>query len=105
MHFASHNKSLYQQIMSSRSADSSPDADLALNVDAASATVSRMNKFDKTNFHTWKFKMQMVLEERDLWKVTSEEIKMDHLTTALEQSTFKRKLHKVLAIICLAMED
>ena len=49
--------------------------------------------------------MQMVLEGRDLWKVTSEEIKMEHLTTALDQSTFKRKSRKSLAIISLALED
>ena len=26
----------------------------------------RISKFDGTNFHAWKFKIQMVLEERDL---------------------------------------
>ncbi|POM66197.1 Putative retroelement, partial [Phytophthora palmivora] len=74
-------------------------------MDTASTTTSRINKFDGTNFHTWKFKMRMVLEERDLWEVTSGEIKLEHCTTALDQSTFKRKSRKALAIICLAMED
>ena len=45
---------------------SDPDADFALNMDAATSTNARINKFDGTNFHTWKLKMQMVLEERDL---------------------------------------
>ena len=49
--------------------------------------------------------MQMVLEERDLWEVPSGEIKLEHLTTPLDQSSFKRKSRKALAIICLAMED
>lgn len=69
------------------------------------ATPSRINKFDGTNFHTWKFKMQTVLEERDLWKVASGEIKLEQLSNPMDQSTFKRKARKTLAIICLAMED
>lgn len=81
------------------------DSDYAFAMDTASTTTSRINKFDGTNFHTWKFKMRMVLEERDLWEVTSGEIKLEHCTTALDQSTFKRKSRKALAIICLAMED
>ncbi|CEG46576.1 FOG: Transposon-encoded proteins with TYA, reverse transcriptase, integrase domains in various combinations, partial [Plasmopara halstedii] len=49
--------------------------------------------------------MRIVLEERDLWEVTSGEIKLEQLSIALDQSTFKRKARKALAIICLAMED
>ena len=56
--------------------------------------------------------MQMVLEERDLWQVArgkwqmaSGEIKMEEMTTALDQASFKRKSRKALAIICLALED
>uniref|UniRef100_A0AAV1U6D6 CCHC-type domain-containing protein n=1 Tax=Peronospora matthiolae TaxID=2874970 RepID=A0AAV1U6D6_9STRA len=42
------------------------------------ASSLRISKFDGTNFHAWKFKMQMVLEERDLWEVVSGEIKAEH---------------------------
>ena len=49
--------------------------------------------------------MQMFLEERDLWEVTSGEVKLDHCNNAIYQSTFKKKSRKALAIICLAMED
>ncbi|PSE80611.1 hypothetical protein C7G70_19190, partial [Acinetobacter baumannii] len=49
--------------------------------------------------------MRMVLEERDLWEVTCGEIKLEHCATTLDQTTFKRKSRKALAIICLAMED
>ncbi|OWZ10261.1 hypothetical protein PHMEG_00016916 [Phytophthora megakarya] len=49
--------------------------------------------------------MRMVLEERDLWEVESGEIKMVHCATTLDQTTFKMKSCKALAIICLAMED
>ena len=73
-------------------------------MDASTTTTALINKFGGMNFHTWKFKMQMVLEERDLWEVTSGEIKMEQLTSALDQATFKRKSRKALAMICLAME-
>ena len=69
------------------------------------STPSRINKFDGTNFHTWKFKTQMVLDERDFWEVARREIKLEHCTNALDPGTFKRKSRKALAIICLAMED
>ena len=65
----------------------------------------QINKFDGTNFHPWKFKMQMVLEKSDLWKIVSGEVKLEHCATLLEQTRFKRKLRKALTIICLAMKD
>uniref|UniRef100_A0AAV1TPN9 DUF4219 domain-containing protein n=1 Tax=Peronospora matthiolae TaxID=2874970 RepID=A0AAV1TPN9_9STRA len=74
-------------------------------MDAMPITTARINRFAGTNFHTWKFKMQMVLEERDLWDVVSGEVKLKHCVSTLDQATFKRKLRKALAIICLAMED
>ena len=91
--------------MSPSSADSAPDTDFAFNVDASTTTTALINKFGGMNFHTWKFKMQMVLEERDLWEVISGEIKMEQLTSAPDQATFKRKSRKALAMVCLAMED
>ena len=51
-----------------------------------------------------KFKMQMVLEERDLWDVAGGEVNLEHCANVLDQATFKRKSRKALAIICLAME-
>ncbi|KAF1334706.1 Integrase catalytic core protein, partial [Globisporangium splendens] len=69
------------------------------------ANTSRINKFEGTNFHAWKFKMQMVLEERDLWEVVSGEVKLEHCVSEMDQATFKRKSRKAMAIICLAMED
>lgn len=51
--------------MSPSSADSA-FTDYASQAFAMDSTPARINKFDGTNFHTWKFKMQMVLEERDL---------------------------------------
>uniref|UniRef100_H3H842 Integrase catalytic domain-containing protein n=1 Tax=Phytophthora ramorum TaxID=164328 RepID=H3H842_PHYRM len=81
------------------------DPDYAFAMDATPTATARINKFNGTNFHTWKFKMQMVLEERELWEVTSGEVKLEHCTTTADQATFKRKSRKALAIICLAMED
>ena len=41
---------------------------------------ARINKLDGENFHLWKCKMQMVLEERDLRDVLSGEVRLEYLT-------------------------
>ncbi|CAI5732098.1 unnamed protein product [Peronospora farinosa] len=89
--------------MSPSPADSAQDLNYAFAMEYTLNT--RIRKLDGTNFHTWKFKMQMVLEERDLWDVVSGEVKLEHCANALDQATFKRNSRKALAIICLAMED
>ena len=38
--------------------------------------------FGVTYFHTWKFMMQMVLEERDLRDVPSRKVKLEHYANA-----------------------
>ena len=90
--------------MSPSSADSA-FTDSAFSSSAMDSTPARINKFDGTNFHTWKFKMQMVLEERDVWEVVSGEVKLEHCQTPEDQALFKKKSRKALAMICLAMED
>ena len=82
--------------MSPSPAFSTEDSDYAFAMDADSNPTARINKFQGTNFHTRKFVMQMVLEERDLWEVTSGEVKMEHCTNAMDQATFKRKSRKAL---------
>ncbi|GMF61459.1 unnamed protein product [Phytophthora fragariaefolia] len=81
------------------------DPDDAFAMDASPISTARINKFDGINFHTWKFKMQMVLEERELWEVTSGEVKLEHCTAAADQALIRKKSRKALAMICLAMED
>ncbi|KAF1318445.1 Integrase catalytic core protein, partial [Globisporangium splendens] len=90
---------MLSKVMSPTFADSAAAA--SANTDS---TASRI-KFDGTNFHTWKFKMQMVLEERELWEVVSGEIKLEHCQTESDQAVYRKKSRKALAIICLALED
>ncbi|KAG2758708.1 Retrovirus-related Pol polyprotein from transposon TNT 1-94 [Phytophthora cactorum] len=85
--------------------DQDPDYAFAMDAIPTATATARINKFDGTNFHTWKFKMQMVLEERELWEVTSGEVKLEHCQTAADQALFRKKSRKALAIVCLAMED
>ena len=89
--------------MSPSPATSTSTSDYAFAMEHSS--LNRINKFDGTNFHAWKFKMQMVLEERDLWEVVSGEVKIGDLANSMEQASFKRKSRKAMAAICLAMED
>ena len=91
--------------MSPSFANYAQDLDHAFAMDSSPFTATRINKFSGTNFHVWKFKMQMVLEERDLWDVVGGEVKLEFCKSNLDQATFKRKSRKALAIICLAMED
>ena len=92
--------------MSPRPTDSAaPDPTFALAMETSVASTARINNFDGANFQLWKFKMQMVLEERDLWDVLSEEVKPEHLTSSLDQANYKRKSRKIIAIICLAIQD
>ena len=46
-----------------------------------------------------------VLKERNLWEIVCGGVKLEHCATTLDQATFKRKSQKVLAMICLTMED
>ena len=67
----------------------------------------RIEKFKGENFHLWKFKMQMVLEEKDLWNI----VKGDEVEPAKEGTTktqrrqFQKRERKALTTICLSLGD
>ena len=64
-------------------------------------------KFDGRNFHLWKFKMQMILEDKDLWSIISgEEVEPvgEGTTEALLQK-FRKRTRKAMATICLSLCD
>ena len=67
----------------------------------------RIRKFDGENFHLWKFKMQMVLEEKDLSGiVTGDEVEpVGEGTTEEDRRRFQRQERKALATICLSLGD
>ena len=69
--------------------------------------VVRIDKFDGKNFHLWKFKMQMVLEDRDLWTIVSgeEEEPSGQGVTQAAQEKFRKRSRKALAAICLSLCD
>ena len=68
--------------MSPRTVFSAEDTNHALAMDASKT--ARISKFQGNSFHTWKFKMLMVLEECDLLEVTIGVIKMEHFSTELD---------------------
>ena len=67
----------------------------------------RIEKFKGENFHLWKFKMQMVLEEKDLWNIcTGDEVEPTaEGTTETQRRQFQRRERKALATICLSLGD
>ena len=58
-----------------------------------------VDKFNGRNFSLWKFKMQMVLEEKELWDVVTK--KKDDL----KDEHWDKKNRKAKAILCLSLED
>ena len=58
-----------------------------------------IEKFDGVNFHLWKFKMQMVLEEKGLYYCVQEGVEKN------SNSAEKAADRKALATICLALGD
>ena len=51
----------------------------------------RIDKFNGENFHLWKFKMQMVLEEKDLWGIVSGDEKEPVGTSIISQISLLSK--------------
>src|SRR5271170_2967697 len=66
-------------------------------------TNATIEKLDSSNFHTWKFKMQMDLEERDLWDTVDEsELRP---TKPEARKAWENNDRKALATICLGLLD
>eukprot|EP00742_Colponemidia_sp_Colp-10_P012924 GILJ01014559.1.p1 GENE.GILJ01014559.1~~GILJ01014559.1.p1 ORF type:complete len:116 (+),score=24.61 GILJ01014559.1:29-376(+) len=66
-------------------------------------SLSAMEKFGGENFNVWKFKMRMLLEEKDLWSIVdgSEAAPQD----PKELEKFGKRARKALATICLCLKD
>ena len=73
----------------------------------ADDSISRIEKFDGLNLHLLKFKMQMVLEDKDLWGIVSgEEVEPSGrgATDAVGEK-FHERTRKAMATICLSLSD
>ena len=66
--------------------NSSNDLDHAFAMNASPFTAARINKFSDKIFHVRKFKMQMMLEERDFREVVSGEVKLEYCKS-MDQAT------------------
>ena len=80
---------------------------MASNGEESTLSLSRIEKFNGENFHLWKFKMQMVLEDKDLWGIVSgDEVEpVEEGTTETQRRQFQRRARKALATICLYLGD
>ena len=71
------------------------------------ASMLRIEKFSVENFHLWKFKMQLVLEDKDIWGI----VKGDEVeptaegTTETQRRQFQRREKKAFATTCLSLGD
>jgi len=81
--------------------------DFAMAIAAEDGASLRIDKFMGENFHLWKFKMQMVLEERELWGIVSGgevEPTGDGIVQATIQK-FRKRARKAFATICFSLGD
>lgn len=58
-----------------------------------------IEKLNSKNFYTWKFKMELVLTDCDLWSVVSEQ------KTEVSDSAWSKTDQRARANICLALGD
>ena len=68
----------------------------------------RIEKFKGVNFHLWKFKIQMVLGEKNLWDIVSgEEVEPEEEGNSNEMQIqrFRKRERKAFATICLSLGD
>lgn len=65
----------------------------------------RISRLAGNNFHNWKSKMQMVLEERGLWDETCRLIMIEHCVAEEGQAMYRRKSHKSFSMICPVVKD
>src|SRR3954454_21410536 len=94
----------------------SPDSTMATTT--LSLDTTRIQKLSSNNWHTWKFKMQLVLEEKELWDVVDGSERQPTVTKELEELTkgelfefqqelliWEKKDRKARATIILGVED
>ena len=84
---------------------------MSLNTGATSTATAdnyhMINKFDGDNFNLWKFRMKMILEEKDLWQYVEEKKKPSNTEIGYEIliQEWDRKSRRAMITICLNLTD
>ncbi|KAH9192609.1 hypothetical protein AeNC1_005421 [Aphanomyces euteiches] len=71
----------------------------------ANDSTMKINKFDGDNFHLWKFKMMMVLGEKDLWDIVSGLENWEIQGDAAAQARYTKRQKKAFAVVRLSLEN
>ena len=65
-----------------------------------------VDKFDGVNFHLWKFKMEMVIAEKELWEIVEGSEKAPSCDAdARVKLAYTRREKKAFAILALNLSD
>src|SRR5579862_5076644 len=72
---------------------------------STSSSIHAIEKLDADNFHAWKFKMQMVLVDKELWDIVDGSETAPPENQADQLKAWKGKDKKALATICLSIKD
>jgi hypothetical protein len=68
----------------------------------ATSTAYTIEKLDGSNFHAWKFKMRMVLEDKDLWDIVDGS---EERPAGDAGKLWDKRARKALATIALSLKD
>ena len=68
-------------------------------------TKGAFDKLDESNYSVWKFRMRMMLEEKDLWDVVEGTEDVPTTGDAEEVKKYKKKERKSLALIALSVSN
>ncbi|KAF0730464.1 hypothetical protein Ae201684P_021936 [Aphanomyces euteiches] len=71
----------------------------------ANDSTMKINKFDGDNFHLWKFKIMMVLGEKDLWDIVSGLENWENQGDAAAQARYTKRQKKAFAVVRLSLEN
>lgn len=65
-----------------------------------------VDKFNGVNFYLWKFKIEMVMAEKELWGIVDDSKEPPHSTSNLRvMQAYKRREKKAFAILAFNLVD
>jgi hypothetical protein len=66
---------------------------------------SFIEKLNGSNFQNWKFKIQMILEEQELWNIVCGKEVLAQGAGDDDKAKFDKKDRKAMITICLSIDD
>jgi hypothetical protein len=62
-----------------------------------SAAALKIERLNGDNWYTWKYRMQLLLKDKDLWGIVTGEETIEDYSSAAQQKTFKKRAQKAMS--------